>query len=68
MNSQQFLEKGGGAGFGDIENQRFLRNRGLFKVKLSVKGGIFSTWRTLMGHTNSLRVGVPGLVGISPHN
>ena len=48
--------------FGDPENQRFLKNRGLLKVKVSVKGGIFSTWRTLMGLTNSLRVGVPGTV------
>ena len=36
---------------GDPENQRFLRNSGLFKVKVTVKaykGGIpiFSTWRT----------------------
>ena len=46
--------------FGDPENQRFLRNRGLFKVKVSEKGGIFLTWRTLMGLTKSLRVGVPG--------
>ena len=46
--------------FGDPENQRFLRNRGLFKVKVSEKGGIIVTWRTLMGLglTNSLRVGV----------
>ena len=46
--------------FGDPENQRFHRNRGLFKAKVSEKGGIFLTWRTLMGLTNSLRVGVPG--------
>ena len=46
--------------FGDHENQRFHRNRGLFKAKVSKKGGIFLTWRTLMGLTNSLRVGVPG--------
>ena len=38
----------------------FYRNRGLFKAKVSEKGGIFLTWRTLMGYTNSLRVGVPG--------
>ena len=38
----------------------FFRNRGLFKVKASEKGGIFLTWRTLMGPTKSLRVGVPG--------
>ena len=46
--------------FGDPENQRFLRNRGLFQVKVCINGGIFSTWSILMGHTNSLRVGVPG--------
>ena len=46
--------------FGDPENQRFLKKMGLFKVKVSIKGGIFSTWRTLMGLTNSLRVGVGG--------
>ena len=51
--------------FGDPENQRFLRNRGLFKVKVSEKGGIFLTWRTLMGLTNSLRVGVPGITAYS---
>ena len=45
--------------FGDPENQR-LRNRGVFRVKFGEKGGIFSTWRTLIGLTNSLRVGVPG--------
>ena len=30
--------------FGDPENQRFLKSRGLFKVKVSVKvgGGVFS--------------------------
>ena len=46
--------------FRDPENQRFLRNRGLYMVKVSEKGGIFLTWRTLMGPTKSLRVGVPG--------
>ena len=46
--------------FGFTENQRFHRNMGLFKVKVSEKEGIFLTWRTLMGLTNSLRVGVPG--------
>ena len=45
--------------FGFPENQRFHRNRGLFKAKVSEKGGIFLTWRTLMGLTDSLRVGVP---------
>ena len=34
-----FWTKGG---FGDPENQRFLRNWGLFKVKVSEKGGVFS--------------------------
>ena len=29
--------------FGDPETQRFLRNRGLFRIKVSEKGGIFST-------------------------
>ena len=47
--------------FGDPENQRFRRNRGLFRVKVREKGGIFSAWRTLMGHPNSLLVGVPGI-------
>ena len=47
--------------FGDRENQHFLRNRGLFKIKVSEKEGIFSTLRTLMGLTYSLRVGVPGM-------
>ena len=46
--------------FGDSENQRFHRNRGHFKAKVSEKGGIFLTCRTLMGLTNSMRVGVPG--------
>ena len=32
-----------GGGFGDLENQLFLRNRGLFNVKVSEKGGIFLT-------------------------
>ena len=58
MKSQRFQGKGGE--FWDPENQRFPKNRGLFKVKVSVKGGIFSTWRTLMGLTNSLPVGVLG--------
>ena len=48
-------------GFEDPENQCFLRKRCIFKVKVSEKGGIFLTWRTLMGLTNSLRVGVPGV-------
>ena len=30
--------------FGDPENQRFCSNRGLFRVKVSEKGGIFSEW------------------------
>ena len=47
--------------FGFPENQRFHRNRGLFKAKVSEKGGIFLTWRALMGLTDSLRVGVPRL-------
>ena len=46
--------------FLDPKYQRFLFNRGLFKTKVSEKGGIFSTWRTLMGFTNFTRVGVPG--------
>ena len=54
--------------FGDPENQRFLRNRGLFKVNVSEKGGIFLTWRTLMGLTKSLRVGVPGEIHLQSPN
>ena len=50
--------------FGDPENQLFRRNRGIFRVKVSEKGCVFSTWRTLMGHPNSLRVGVPGIYAI----
>ena len=50
MNSLWFLLKRGE--FWDPKNQRFPRNRGLFKVKVSEKGGIFLMWRTLMGHAN----------------
>ena len=46
--------------FEDPDNQHLLGNMGLFRVKVSVKGSISSTWRTQMGLTNSLRVGVPG--------
>ena len=57
MNSQQFLEKGGN--LGTLKICVFFEIGVLLGYK-SAKRGIFSAWRTLMGLTNSLRVGVPG--------